>query len=720
MQFSSEETEWINSSHWQEQMQLAQLSRQTNSAHSYARSAAMASRIGNGSSSQIGQGPQGTTNGSVATTVLELAMQFVQQHQQPVAQPGIHTPVKGGAAASVNRGGPSRPGVAGGVTQAQQGQERMEDERQRRINEEINKQFWTAIDLSGQGISRLTPKLFNYTFLQKLFLNHNKLSSIPPSITKLKQLRVLDLSDNMLTELPPELGLLFNLKYLLLFDNQLQSLPFEIGSLFQLEVLGLEGNPLNSHTRELMANEGSKGVIVDLRERAPVKFSSPPREWLVLDADDRGGQLSSSSLSSEVVSRTASRNDNRDSKDVGKGNDTTTVASNETTTSTTAAATTTPNTAVSTPSTPTTTASTTTNNINLSEEDFTIMSYNTLCDKYATPQMYGYTPSWALGWKYRSELLKEEIVSHSATIICLQEIDRNSFDSFWTPELNERGYKGAYWPKTRARTMNETESRKVDGCATYYKSSEFKLLEKVSVEYNAMALRRDDFKKTEDVYNRVMNKDEVALITVFEHISSGTPLIVANTHIQWDPQFCDVKIVEVGLLLEEVGKIVTKYSSNSTPEGSKYPKFSDPKNIPTIITGDYNSTFESGVYALFASGKLSAKHPELDGRSYGKYTEEGVSHKLHLKSAYADIGELSFTNYTPNFVEVIDWMWYTTPSLRVKGLLGNIDRDYANHYVGFPNSHHPSDHIPILAKFGFRKVKEGKPGPAKFPTTNKK
>jgi CCR4-NOT transcription complex subunit 6 len=690
MQFSSEETEWLNSSHWQEQIQLAQLSRQTNAAHSYARSAAMASRISNGSTGgAIGQGTQGATNGSVPSTVLELAIQFVQQHQQPAAQPGVHTPVKGGAAASVNRGGHGRSG-APGVQHPQQGQERMEDERQRRINEEINKQFWTAIDLSGQGISRLTPKLFNYTFLQKLFLNHNKLTVLPPSITKLKQLKVLDLSDNMLTELPAEVGLLFNLKYLMLFDNQLQGLPFEIGSLFQLEVLGLEGNPLNSHTRELLANEGSKGVIVDLRERAPVKFSSPPREWLVLDGDDKGQE---SGLSSEVESRAESRNEQRDSKD-GKSDDNPGVTTSSTSNSTNGI-------------------------VNASGNDFSIMSYNTLCDKYATPQMYGYTPSWALGWKYRSELLKEEIIGHSATIICLQEIDRNSFEGFWTPELGDRGYKGAYWPKTRARTMNETDSRKVDGCATYYKSSEFKLLEKVSVEYNAMALRRDDFKKTEDVYNRVMNKDEVALITVFEHISSGSPLIVANTHVQWDPQFCDVKIVEVALLLEEVEKLVTKYASNSTPEGSKYPKYSDPKNIPTIITGDYNSTFESGVYALFGSGKLSPKHPELEGRTYGKYTEEGVSHKLQLKSAYADIGELSFTNYTPNFVEVIDWMWYTTPTLRVKGLLGSINSDYVDHYVGFPNSHHPSDHIPILAKFGFRKLKEGKPGPAKFPSSKK-
>ena len=32
------------------------------------------------------------------------------------------------------------------------------------------------------------------------------------------------------------------------------------------------------------------------------------------------------------------------------------------------------------------------------------MCYNVLCDKYATRQMYGYCPSWALNWEYRKKV----------------------------------------------------------------------------------------------------------------------------------------------------------------------------------------------------------------------------------------------------------------------------------------------------------------------------
>ena len=51
---------------------------------------------------------------------------------------------------------------------------------------------------------------------------------------------------------------------------------------------------------------------------------------------------------------------------------------------------------------------------------FTVMSYNVLCDKYATRQMYGYCPTWALTWEYRKSALLKEIQDASPDIIALQ------------------------------------------------------------------------------------------------------------------------------------------------------------------------------------------------------------------------------------------------------------------------------------------------------------
>ena len=51
---------------------------------------------------------------------------------------------------------------------------------------------------------------------------------------------------------------------------------------------------------------------------------------------------------------------------------------------------------------------------------FSVMCYNVLCDKYATRQLYGYCPSWALSWDYRKRSIMQEIMSCTADIISLQ------------------------------------------------------------------------------------------------------------------------------------------------------------------------------------------------------------------------------------------------------------------------------------------------------------
>lgn len=635
-------SQYMTSKYWQQQIQLAQLSRQTNSPHNYARSAAMASRA----SSQSNQ-PQQNQH----ATLTEVAMQIVQQQEDEeaavVSSNGPMTPSKNNATLAQ----PTRRRVI---------KEQIEEERQRRINEDINRQFWTAVDLSGQGLRTISPRLFNYRFLQKLYLSHNKLMQLPPAVTKLNQLKVLDLSDNMLAELPPELGLVFNLRYLFLFDNKLTTLPYELGSLFQLDLLGLDGNPLEDRFKSIMASEGTRGVIIYLREKAPVGAPDPPREWLT---------LSDVSASSDKANNTNASNSDDD-------NDT-----------------------------------------------FTLMSYNTLCDRYATATMYGYTPSWALGWSYRSELLKGEVFTYNTDVVCLQEVDGESYKDFWTPNMASKGYEGFHWPKTRARTMAENEAKKVDGCALFYKTSVFKLVERQCLEYNSLALRKDDLKKGADIYNRVMNKMEIAAVAVFEVVNNpGQLVVIVNTHIHWDPAFKDVKLVQVGLLLEEMERILGKYASSTTPEGQKYPKYNDVKSIPLVICGDFNSQTDSGVYQLFTQGKIPAKHPDMDGHVYGKFSEEGMSHKFSLKSAYADVGELPFTNFTPNFVEAIDYFFYSSQSFNVQGLLGPIDKDYAKHYVGFPNPHHPSDHIPIVCKLALKRPKDNVPKPPapNFGNSNRK
>jgi CCR4-NOT transcription complex subunit 6 len=229
----------MGSTNWQHQIHLAQLSRQSSSPHHHARAAATISRGGTQPSGLALQGPASLLNGG---------------------QNGQSSPLTGPSSFKV----PSVRRLEGAEGE---GLERVQTEKQK-----DKRQDWAALDLGGQGIRNLNLALFNYQFLDKLYINHNRLTSLPGTICKLGQLTILDVSGNLLMALPSEIGLMKNLRMFLIIDNNIQTLPPEMGMLYRLEVLGIEGNPLPDSIKNLMAKEGTRGVIGELRDNGPGKL----------------------------------------------------------------------------------------------------------------------------------------------------------------------------------------------------------------------------------------------------------------------------------------------------------------------------------------------------------------------------------------------------------------------------------------------------------------
>ena len=229
----------------------------------------------------------------------------------------------------------------------------------------------------------------------------------------------------------------------------------------------------------------------------------------------------------------------------------------------------------------------------------------------------------------------------------------------------------------------------------------YTLIDKQVIDFSSSAIAREDMKKTADIYNRVMPKDNIAVVTFLENKQTGYRVIIANVHITWDPAFKDVKLVQTAMLMEELAKISDKFakthpmprSANNAANGSPPPTvtYSEGTQIPLIICGDFNSIADSGVYELMSKGSVTNEHDDLVGRTYGNFTKDGMSHPFAIKSAYGNVGELKFTNYTPGFSGVIDYIWYSSNSLTVTGLLGNVDDEYMERVAGFPNFHFPSE-----------------------------
>jgi CCR4-NOT transcription complex subunit 6 len=219
----------------------------------------------------------------------------------------------------------------------------------------------------------------------------------------------------------------------------------------------------------------------------------------------------------------------------------------------------------------------------------------------------------------------------------------------------------------------------------------FELLEKKLIVFTSSALKREDFKKTEDVFNRVMNRDNIAVACLLRHKQDGYRVIVANAHVHWDPAFSDVKLVQVAMLMDELDQLATTWAKRKD-EKISYP---DGTKIPIVVCGDFNSIPDSGVYEYMSRGTIHSSHSDFQSHRYGKFTEVGMSHSFNLRSAYAQGHNgkelLPFTNYTPGFQGVIDYIWYGTSALSVEAVMEQPEAAYTENVVGFPDPHFPSE-----------------------------
>lgn len=176
------------------------------------------------------------------------------------------------------------------------------------------------------------------------------------------------------------------------------------------------------------------------------------------------------------------------------------------------------------------------------------MSYNILCDQYASRQTFGYCPSWALAWEYRRKTIMDEVKNYSPDIVCMQELGTEQFYSFFLPELARDGYDGIFSPKSRAKTMSENDRKRVDGVAIFYRKRKFSLVKKHLVEFNQMAMSNAE--GCDDMLNRVMTKDNIGLAALLQTKEGAfdetnpppdanqvnQPILVCTSHLHWDPE----------------------------------------------------------------------------------------------------------------------------------------------------------------------------------------
>jgi CCR4-NOT transcription complex subunit 6 len=318
--------------------------------------------------------------------------------------------------------------------------------------------------------------------------------------------------------------------------------------------------------------------------------------------------------------------------------------------------------------------------------NFRVLTYNLLSEIYTNSQSYPYCPKWGLAWTYRRLNLLREISQYEADILCLQECQADHYEDHFFPYFSRMGYGGVFKAKTR-----ESMGRrgKIDGCATFYRKEMFVLRENTSVEYNAIAHSRTDSPRT---LNRCL-KGNIGLILVLDAVDGSGPLIIANTHLFWDPELTDVKLFQVDAFIQELEMQCQRFGAD----------------VPIIIGGDFNSEPISSVYEFLSTGACTGRE-DMGEDSHGVLATCRLQHGLHLRSAYSLAGaEPAYTNYTSSFVGTLDYLWYTPEAIVATALMEIPDKRMlfntaldSDGVEGLPNTQWSSDHVAMVSDFMIR------------------
>ncbi|KAL6430602.1 hypothetical protein ACFW04_006891 [Cataglyphis niger] len=202
-----------------------------------------------------------------------------------------------------------------------------------------------------------------------------------------------------------------------------------------------------------------------------------------------------------------------------------------------------------------------------------LLSFNILAQNLLEDHSYLYQGhnKKALNWKIRKSLVIQEIREADANVICLQEMQEDHLLDFVTP-FKQLGYEYLYKKRT---------NDKRDGLLLLYHSNQFVLLDYAKVELYQAGIE-------------ILNRDNVGIIAKLSlRDSPETQVVVATTHLLYNPRRNDVRLAQTQLLLAEIERIAFV---ENTMTGPKY--------LPIILTGDFNLEPFTAVYKFLTEGSF--------------------------------------------------------------------------------------------------------------------
>lgn len=228
---------------------------------------------------------------------------------------------------------------------------------------------------------------------------------------------------------------------------------------------------------------------------------------------------------------------------------------------------------------------------------------------------------WA-GENGRWQRLVAELKEYKADVVCLQEVKKSHWETDILPAMEELGYHGIH-------ELEKVQSAcDMMGVAMFVKDQIFE-----TISTNALSLRH----LVEERFSGKTRKklkflDDGILVGLLQHRATGKEVIVAVTHLFWDPNFPHVKASQAELACLAINNFARREGKTGTPvvlcgDFNSVPHV-QPDFLPAITRNSLRkhssakkagqSTQQqlpayfncSGVYHLLHRGYLPTNHPE--------------------------------------------------------------------------------------------------------------
>jgi CCR4-NOT transcription complex subunit 6 len=342
------------------------------------------------------------------------------------------------------------------------------------------------------------------------------------------------------------------------------------------------------------------------------------------------------------------------------------------------------------------------------EDLFTVATYHILAESTLADSAYPYWQKKDRKPKRWQQQLLLELRTLAASVLCLQNVDSDLFQSLLKPDLAQLGYEGEFHKLPGKSTTI--------GVATFWHTRTFRLLKSHFINLNTVAKDAAKDARVEAKAARLLNgSGSLALVLQLlpDKHSKQHCVCVANT------QLCggdaDVQALEAGLLLKELQGYAQHMQEFKDSAGL------EETSVGYVVAGHLGGSPKSPQYGLLKNGRLDDKQHKKLSKSPSISAGKGMSaqaqpilawfsssfeHKWGaLKSAYAAVigKEPEYTVYTDRVSTCSDYVWYTGENLNANSALHVPDQSAIKPLGGLPNAQYPSDHVPLVFGFRFKK-----------------